>query len=266
MFKKLIPLSIVCCLPFGGRPPAMADDPLTLDEVIAKNIEAVGGREKLAAVKTVIMSGKNVVGGGMEMPMRMELKRPGKIRVEFIVQGMTGVQAFDGEAGWFVMPFMGRTEPERMPPDQIDVFRDQADFDGPLLDYKKKGHKVELVGKDEVEGADVYKLKVTKKSGNVEYHFIDAEYFLTVQTKSKMKLQGTEIELQASYSDFKEVDGLIFPHSIKETGMGGSTVVFEKIELNTQIDDQRFAMPEVKKKEAGDSEKKAKPDTHKGKG
>ncbi len=254
MFQRLIPLAIVCCLPLGGQPPAMADDPLTVDEVIAKNIEANGGREKLAAVKTMVVSGKTVVGGGMEMPMRMEFKRPDKLRVEFTVQGMTGIQAFDGEAGWFVMPFMGRTEPEKMPPDQVDAIRDQADFDGPLLDYKKKGHKVELVGKDEVEGAEVYKLKVTKKNGNVEYHFLDAEYFLTVQTKGKHKLQGAEIEFQASYSDFKDVGGLIIPHSIKQTGMGGSTVVIEKIELNTQIDDQRFAMPEVKKKEAGDSE------------
>ncbi len=262
MLRRLIPLLwIACFLPLGGQPPAMADDPMTVDEIIAKNIEASGGREKLDAVKTLVMSGKNVVVGGMEMPLRMEFKRPDKIRVEFTLQGMTGVQAYDGETGWFVMPFMGRADPEKMPPDQVDAIRDQADFDGPLVDYEKKGHKVELVGKDEVEGAEVYKLKVTKKNGNVEYHFLDAEYFLTVQAKGKQKFQGSEIEFEVSFSDFKEVDGLIFPHSIKRSGMGGGTVVIEKIELNTQIDDQRFAMPEVKKKEANDNEKEVKPDT-----
>lgn len=248
MLRKLIALWVLCGVAMGVQAPAVADDLTDVDEIIAKNIEAQGGRKKLDAIKTIKMTGKNMVGGGMELPISLEIKSPDKIRVDFTFQGMTGTQAYDGKIGWFVMPFMGRTEPEKMPPDQVEAVQEQADFMGPLVDYKKKGHQVELVGKDEVEGSEAYKLKVTKKNGDVEYHFLDAEYFLTIQTKGKREFQGTEMEYEVSYSDFKEVGGVIFPHSINQGAMMG-TMVIEKIEINSAISDERFAMPEPKKEE-----------------
>ena len=138
--------------------PVSAGEPKTADEVIARYIKAIGGRDKLDAIKSMRVTGKTMLGGGMEMPLTVEFKRPNKARIEFSFQGMTGVQAFDGETGWFIMPFMGKTDPEKMPPDQLKDIEDQADLDGPLVDYKKKGHKVELLGTDEVEGSEAYKL------------------------------------------------------------------------------------------------------------
>lgn len=268
MLSKAAPQCILLCTLLCWSPPARADDLKTADEIIAKHIEAIGGRKKLDAVKTAKMSGKMVMQGGMEAPLAIEFKQPNKVRVEFTFQGMTGVQAFDGETGWFVMPFMGKTDPEKMPPDLVEEIEDQADFAGPLVDYKKKGHEVELVGKDEVEGSDVYKLKVTKKSGNVEYHFLDAEYFLTIQMKGKRKIQGTEIEFEVLSGDYKDVDGLMLAHSIEQRmvgGMGGATMVFEKVELNVDIPDDRFVMPEVKPEAKPEVEKKdpAKKETEK---
>lgn len=251
MSRKATSFWILLCVPFCWAIPASADELKTVDEVIAKHIEAMGGREKLDAVKSVKMSGKMTMPGGMEAPLTIELKRPNQVRVEFIFQGMTGVQAFDGKTGWFVMPFSGRTDPEKMSSDQVKQIEDQADFEGPLVDYKKKGHKVELIGKDEIEGADVYKLKVTKKSGDVEYHYLDAEFFLTIQMKGKYKFQGTEIEYEVVIGDYKEVDGLMVPHSLEQRmgGMGGNTMTFDKTEFNVKIPDERFTMPEIKKEE-----------------
>lgn len=249
-------LAPLCCPAVVG-----ADEPKTADDVIAKYIEAIGGREKLDSVKSMRVTGKTVVGGGMEAPLTVEFKRPNKVRVEFSFQGMTGVQAFDGETGWSIMPFMGRTDPEKMPPDQLKMIDDQADMDGPLVDYKKKGHEVELVGKDDIEGTEAYKLKITKKDGAVEYHFLDAEYFLPIQVKGKYKMQGTELEYTVVPGDYKEVNGLLFAHSIEQRmgAMGGTTMTFEKVEINVKLDDDRFTMPEVKKAETpkADTEKDA---------
>ncbi len=251
MFRRcLIPFVSCVLVCLGGF--VYASEPKTADEVIAKYIEAIGGRKALDSIKSMRTKGKMTFGGGMEAPMFIELKRPNKVRFEFTFQGMTAIRAYDGKVGWSITPFAGKTDPEKMPPDQVELIEDQADMDGPLVDYRKKGHKVELVGKDEVEGSDVYKLKVSKKNGNVEYHYLEAEYFLPIKLEGKRKFQGTEIEFAMVFGDYKEVNGLLIPHSIQQQGseMGGVVITFEKMEVNIPLSEERFAMPEVKKEEA----------------
>ncbi len=229
---------------------AVADGPLGADQVIAKYIEAIGGRKVLDSIKSMRTTGKMVMGGGMmEAPMTVEYKRPNKARIEFTFQGMTGVQAFDGTTGWFIMPFAGKTDAEKMSADQVKLIKEEADIDGPLVDYKKKGHQVELIGKDEEEGSEVYKLKVTKKNGDTDYFFLDAEYFLPIKRTGKREMQGNDVEFEVSFGDYKEVGGLMLAHSMDQTigTMPGNTVTLEKVEMNVDLSDDRFAMPEVEK-------------------
>lgn len=256
--KYLVPSVLrVLCVLIGSSTFVQAGEPKTADEVIAKYIEAIGGQKAIDAVKSMRVTAKLTMGGGMEAPMVIESKRPDKVRVEFTFQGMVATQAYDGKIGWSIMPFAGKTEPEKMPPDQVKMFEDQADMDGPLVDYKKKGHQVELIGKDEIEGSDVYKLKVTKKNGNVEYHYLDVEYFIPIKMEGKRKFQGTEMEYAVVYGDYKEVNGLLIPHSIQQQGGGsGGNITLEKVEMNVLIPDERFAMPEVKKAETTAKSKK----------
>ena len=148
--------------------PALAEE--TVDEIIAKNIEAKGGKAVMDAAKTMRMTGTMAMGGGMEAPFTVETKRPMKMRLEFVFQGMTGIQAYDGEQGWTVMPFMGKMEPELMTGDDLKNAEEQADFDGPLVDYEKKGNTVESLGLEEVEGTEAIKLKVTLKNGDIPLH------------------------------------------------------------------------------------------------
>jgi hypothetical protein len=255
MLKKsrlLALLGIVAVQPVG----IAAAEPESADEVIAKYIEALGGRDKIDAVKTMRMTGKMVGMGGLEIPMVIENKRPNKTRRELNFQGMTGVQAYDGTTGWFVMPFAGRLEPEKMSDEDLKGMEEQADMDGALVDYKKKGHKIELMGKEEEDGSEVYKLKVTKKGGDVDYYFLDAEYFLPIKIKGSRSRQGTVFEFEASLGDYKEVNGLLVAHSIAQTTgvMGGSTVTFEKVEINVDLPDERFAMPAPKAEAPADTE------------
>jgi len=258
---------IHCLLCAAAALPALAraDEPKSADEVIAKFIEAIGGQAKLEAIKTQRATGKMVIGGGMmEAPFTTEHKRPNRFRMNFTFQGMTGSRAFDGAMGWSVMPFAGKTDPEKMSEEDVKQLEDQLDMDGPLVDYKKKGHQIELIGKDEIEGAPTYKLKVTKKNGTVEYHYLDAEHFIPIKVKGKVAVQGTEVEFETSLGDYKEVGGVLMAHSIQQQagGMGGNSMVLEKIEVNVDLPDSLFTMPEAKKEEP----KEPKPDEKKPEG
>jgi outer membrane lipoprotein-sorting protein len=233
----------------------------TADEIINKHLEARGGKDKIKAVQSARMTGKMVMTGqGIEAPITMELSRPNKMRMEFTIQGMTGIQAYDGKSGWSVMPFMGKTEPEAMSDEDMRQAEDQADMDGMLVDYKEKGHQVELIGKEDVEGTPAYKLKVTKKNGDVVNVYIDAESYMDIKESGKVKARGQEIESQTTFGDFKKVDGLIFPYSIEQKPQGapaGMVIAISKIEVNPTVDASRFAKPAAKPADKPAEEKKA---------
>lgn len=228
----------------------------TLDEVLAKNFAARGGKEKIQAVQSARITGKMLVGPGMEAPVVMEWKAPNRVRVEFVVQGQTGVQAYDGTTAWMHMPFMGKAEPEQMPAEAARDMEQQADFAGPLFDYAAKGHQVELVGKADVEGTEAYQLRVTLKNGDVIHEYIDAESFLTIKTEGKSKRGDQEIETETAIANYREVDGLVLPHSMETkmknapAGMPGQSITIDKYELGVEIDDGRFAMPAAAAKPA----------------
>ncbi|HBL25648.1 MAG TPA: hypothetical protein DD490_02305 [Acidobacteria bacterium] len=219
----------------------------TADELIEKNIEAKGGREKIQAIKTARMTGTMTLGMGMEAPMTMEMARPNKVRLEFVFQGMTGVQTYDGKDGWMLMPFLGKTDPEAITGKQLEQLQEQADMDGLLVDYKAKGHQVEFAGKEDLEGTPTYKLKITKKNGDVGYYWLDAETYLELKASGKTSINGQEVEGEAWFGDFKETGGVLFPHSIENKAAGapgGMTISIEKIEVNPELAEARFGKPE----------------------
>jgi outer membrane lipoprotein-sorting protein len=221
----------------------------TVDEIIAKNLEARGGIQKLKAVKSMRVTAKTTGGQGVEVPLVIEAKRPNKIRVDITIQGMTLSQAYDGKQGWSLNPLGGAKNAEPMSAEDLKDAEEQADMDGPLVDWKTKGHKVELVGKEKVEGTDTYKLKVTMKNGNIRYYYLDADSYLDIKTEGKRTVRGTERESEQTIGDYKDVRGLMIPHSL-EGGIKGNPqrqkITIEKVELDVPIDDSRFAMPAKK--------------------
>jgi outer membrane lipoprotein-sorting protein len=243
MFRKILAGLALAAL---VAVPASAQ---TLDEVIAKSYKAKGGLDKIKAVQSIRMTGTMTVGPGIEAPFVLVQKRPSMFRLELIIQGMTVVQAYDGKVGWQLMPLSGRKDPEPLPEDAMKQVEEQADIDGELVDYKAKGHTVELLGKEKVEGSDAYKLKVTLKNGDIQYVYLDADQYLEVRSESKSKVRDTDVESESTIGDYKEVGGLMFPHAI-EQGQKGSPqkgkITIAKIELNVPVDDAQFKMPVVK--------------------
>jgi hypothetical protein len=218
-----------------------------VDELIDKNIKAHGGWEKMRALKSVKMTGKMSMAGGMEAPFIYTKKRPDRIRIEFVMQGLTGIQAYDGSTAWQLMPFMGSKDPQKMPEEQRKDIIEQADFDGPLIDYKTKGHTIEYVGKEDVEGTEANKLKVMLKDGDVRYLYLDPETGLEIKATAMIKREGVEATVDSFFGDYKEVGGIIFPFAIEQKvkGQPGQQFSVEKVELDTDIADSLFAMPEA---------------------
>jgi outer membrane lipoprotein-sorting protein len=213
-------------------------------------LESRGGLDKIKAVDSARFTGTMSLGPDMEAPFVWIWMRPNKLRVEFTVRGQTGVQVFDGESGWTLMPFMGITDPLPMGEDEVGVIEEQSDLDGPLVDSEKKGYVVEYVGEDEVAGTPAYKIKVTNKHGDISYVYFDAEDYLEIKQEGERTLRGEEIEFEVTKGDYKRVDGLMFAHSVVNKPKGapeGQTITFEKIELNVDASDSDFAMPAVER-------------------
>lgn len=217
----------------------------SVDELVKKNIDAHGGMEKIKSVKSVKMSGKMTMAGGLEAPFTFQKKRPDKIKIEFVIQGMTGVQAYDGSTAWTLMPFTGNKDPQKMPEEDRKDIIEQADFDGPLFDYKEKGHVVEYVGKEDVEGTEAHKLKLTLKNGNVRYLYLDPESGLEIKATAMIKREGVEATVDSFFGDYKEVNGILFPFAIEQKiqGQPGPTFSVETLELDVELADSMFVMP-----------------------
>jgi len=217
----------------------------SVDEIISKNIQAHGGLEKIQAVKTLRSSGK-VSFGSFQARFLQENLRPDKVREETIIQGLAQVQAYDGKTGWQVNPFQGRKDAELLSADDLKSLQEDSDIDGPLVDYKSKGHTAQLLGHDSVEGTDCYKVKLTLKNGDVRIYFFDADSFLELKIESQNTVRGTVQYSETFYGDYEQVNGIYFSFEYQQGQKGSSDrakFTVEKIELNVSLADSLFSMP-----------------------
>ncbi len=220
----------------------------TADELIAKNVEARGGLEKIRAIASMRLTGTLSIGDA-KMPSVLEVKRPNKTRWEFTLDGQTAVQAYDGTTAWAVAPFAGKPDPEPMSAEDLKDMELQADMDGPLVDYRAKGHRVELMGLEKIGGRDAWRLKVTLRNGDVRDVYLDLKTHLQIVTVARRMVQGRPAEIESELGDYRQVGDVMLPHFFETRARGvpqKQSVRFEKIELNVPIDDSRFRMPIAK--------------------
>lgn len=217
----------------------------TADEIIAKHIEATGGADAYKQLKTAKMVGKTQVGPGMEAPMSITAVNGKAFRMELTIQGMTMIQAANGDKGWKVVPFQGNPEPQPMTPEELKMMSSQLDLTGDFYDYKAKGTEIELVGTDDMEGTEVFKLKVTKKDGTESYHFLDKSTYYDLKQTQKVKVQDKEMETATLFSNYKKTNtGLVMPFSM--SGDMSGEIQWTSIEINAKVDESIFAMPAPK--------------------
>lgn len=232
----------------------------TADELVNKNIQAKGGLEKIHAIKSIRITGKLSGGGGFAAATLQENQRPNLVRETFSLQGMTAVTAYDGTTGWQIQPFEGHKDPELMGEDDLRDLLLDADFDGPLVDYKEKGNTVEYMGHDVVDGDDALRLKVTLKNGDIIYYFLDPDTYLEIRKEIQEFIRGSVRESVVEMGSYKPVAGVMYPYSFSQgskSNPAAQTTTVEKIEVNVPIEAVDFAVPASLKRGAkADAEKK----------
>jgi len=236
-------------LVFGAVSLALASvaQAIGVDELVAKNAAARGGLDKIQAIKSIKFEGRLRFGGTFDLDFVQYQKAPDSTRSEATVQGLTQVRAWDGKEAWTISPFGGRKDPQRISAEDAKSIADDAAISGPLIDYKAKGSSIDYLGTEDVDGTDAHKLKVTLKSGDIEYVYLDPDHYLEIRTVAQRKVRGTETEEITDYGDYEQVDGVYFPFAInshnKGDGDGGTEITIEKATVNLAVDDAIFAFP-----------------------
>lgn len=209
----------------------------TADEVIAKHIAAIGGADNWKKVNSMKMEGVLQVQG-TDVNVTVTILHGKGMRQDISVMGMTGYEIVTPTEGWDFMPFQGQTEPEAKTPEELAEAQDQLDAQGELIDYAAKGHKVELIGKEDVEGTECFKLKVTKKGGSVSTLFIDPKNFYIIQAKSVQKANGQEMEVTTSFSNYEKLpEGIVVAKSMT---LPFGEMNISKVTVNGAVDESFF--------------------------
>ena len=259
---------------------------LSATQIVDKHVAARGGLTAWRAVQSLSVAGKLEAGTGdsiarstklslegagasvkraeraaaqteatkeaqaqVQLPFRLEMKRPRKSRLEIDFAGKTAVQVYDGQNGWKLRPFLNRDDVEPFTEDEAKSEAAKADLDGPLVDYAAKGTQVALEGTEPVDGHNAYKLKLTMKNGDVQHIWIDAQSFLDVKVEGSPRLLDGKMRSVWIYQrDFRAVQGVMVPY-LYETAIDGDRrthkMVVESATVNRTLDDMRFAKPQV---------------------
>lgn len=234
--------------PPAAKPPAgnPAATTSTVDAIVADYVKARGGLQKIRSVHTLRESGHAFGGPGREAVVRRELKRPNRTRFEFTLQGVTSVFVSDGTHAYKMSPFDGDGSPQPLPEEVVAEAAEQADIEGPLVDWKTKGHKVELDGRETIDGREAYKLKLTLKSGGERTEYIDVATHDRLRTESTRTMQGHPVHLTMTFGDYHMVSGMRFPGTVEIAAEGRPQtmrLVVDKVEVNPPLDDARFRPP-----------------------
>src|SRR5438309_3910639 len=222
----------------------------TVDELVAKNIEAKGGATRTKNLQTLRETGKLLVPvqGLIELGYLQTKKRPDEVRTEASLQGMRQIEAYDSKEGWKISPFFGRKDPERMSADDVKALVEDTEIDGPLADWKAKGSTVDYLGTEDVDGTPAHKLKVVRKNGDVNFVYLDPDHFLELRIVTQRIEHGAQVEIETDLGDYEKVGGVFIPFS-EEAGNKGSTdkqkIIIERGDPNVAIDDAVFHFPSV---------------------
>jgi hypothetical protein len=234
-------LAMFLCTAVSGALPAQ-----TVDEVIARNLAARGGVERVRSIQTQRLVGSIRFGSDPAMPFVVEIKRPGRLRNEIVLDQRTIIRAIDGSVGWALNPLTGDSTPRSLTSDEVRNMAGGADFEGPLLDHVAKGNLIELAGRQVVDGRPAWKLKVTLPGGEVRYTYVDADSWLEVKSEGSVLNGGKPQAVESYFRDYRPVNGVMIAWVI-DSGTPGTAftqqIAFDSVTVDQPIDDARFVRP-----------------------
>lgn len=220
----------------------------TVDEIVTKSIDARGGIRKLKAVQSLRMTGRISFAPNLDGTLLVEMKRPGKLREQVTLGDKTMLRTSDGKEGWVINQFEEDPDPKPVSASELANMLQKADFDRPLVDYKEKGNKVELAGRDKVEDKDAFKLKVTLKDGQIRYDYIGTSSYLELKWEGRVKKDDEDFQAESFFHDYRSVEGVMYPFEIDSDSPGSESrqkIIFDKIDVNPALDDARFEKPSL---------------------
>ena len=240
MTRKLVTLAVLLLSAISVRAQ-------TVDEIVTKYLEARGGVAKIKSVKTERVTGTISFGADAGGPFLVERKRPLMMHMEINISGQSLIRTYDGKsAGWTYNPFSGSGTVQPMSSEELRNIFDEADFDGPFVDYKTKGNQLEFVDKEEILGKTAYKVKLTNKSGDVSHFYFDAASHLLLKWEGDRKLADKNVPWETFFHDYREQNGLKYPFLIESDAPGTDQtqkITADKIEVNIPIEDSHFGKP-----------------------
>ena len=215
----------------------------TLDEVLARHAAAHGGLEKWRAVHSLIITG-TAVNYSNPGPFVFEWRAPDSSRFEFSAFGQKILYVHQGSTTWWIHPLVGVEKATALSEPQATLIRRVAAFTSALVDAAARGDKVELLGKEEVDGQPAFKLKMTRQDGSEEIWYLDPSTCLELARVDRVLDSTGTKERWTYYSDFRTVDGLVIAHrQDQEYGIRHVALTVEKVQVNPEIDPARFEMP-----------------------
>jgi hypothetical protein len=230
MKKILFAIIAMFCFGFGNAQ--------TADSIINKHIDAIGGKDAWMKVNSMRMEGTMKVQGA-DITVKITVLNGKGTRQDITFGGMSGYMIVTPTAGWNFMPFQGQKQPDPITADDLKEAQSELDAQGTLLNYKEKGHSVEYIGTEDIDGVDAYKLKETLKDGKVQTIYIDPKNYYIIREVSKIKANGQEMDQTQNMSNFqKQPSGITIPMSMS-TGFGGDLTI-TKVEVNVPVDEAIF--------------------------
>lgn len=217
----------------------------TLESILENYQNAVGGQGAWKELNTLKITG-NMQSLGTVFKSTVVYKRPDKCRIDFNAEGMTFIESYDGTTPWQV-GMVGKTRsPVPLEGKRAQELKQTCDFDGPLIDHKNKGHKLEYVGKEEVGERVAYKVKVTYENDTVDTYYLDEETYLPFMVKGTTSIQNKTIKSTTLINDFIQTGGIKIPYYYEFELEGVPTnEIFRvsTVELNPEIKEELFSMP-----------------------
>jgi hypothetical protein len=211
----------------------------TAEEIVAKHITAIGGADNWKKINNMRQEATLSVQG-MDIPVVITALHNKATKQEYTVMGMTGYSIITSEGGWNFNPMQGQTKPEPITQDELKYGKDNLDLQGDFVDYKAKGHAIQLMDKEDIEGVECLKVKLTRKSGNESIFFFDPKTYYIVRTSSKMSANGQEVESVVNMSNYQKLpEGIVIAYTIESTAVPAPITV-TKVIVNGKIDEAVF--------------------------
>ncbi len=244
--RRLLAVTVffALCAGAGRAGEAVSPKARKADEIIRKHVQAVGGLDKIRAIRTLLVSG-HLAQQGLDLPFTIRMKRPNKSRMDVDLKVQSIIQAYNGRSAWWVNPLLGIASPAKMPDEIAKMVTRWTDFEGPLVGYAEKGHTAEFEGKVTTDSGALYKIKLTLRDGDVWQVYLDANTYLEVKRTFQQAYGGKTSEVTTWFPEYTTVDGVRIYRVIRGEGIDGTpyTITFDSFQANVAIDDNIFERP-----------------------